>query len=81
MVPPSPSLTPQVLLPNMSKVEGTTEEEKLLVVATTKCLCEFPPLQQARDLWNAVKEEAIRKVEGESRPPRPAPCYLLGLES
>jgi len=58
-------LMQQVWLPNIHLVEGS-EEEKVVLVATTKCLCELPQLQQSQELWTALKEAAVKKVEGKS---------------
>lgn len=61
-------LMQQVWLPNMHLVDGT-DEDKAVLVATTKCLCEFPPIQQVQELWAALRDAAVKKVEGKGQGP------------
>ena len=60
---PPPPLGCQVWLPNMPMIEGL-DEEKLLAVATTKCLCEFPAMRQHQDLWASLKDAVTKKLQG-----------------
>ncbi len=53
----------QVWAPSMASVEGPSEE-KLLAVATCRCLAELQPLQQARPAWEAVQQALAAKVQG-----------------
>ena len=48
----------------MHLVDGM-EEEKVVLVASTKCLCDFPAIQQSQELWSALRDAAVKKVEGE----------------
>ena len=42
------------------------DEEKLVLVATAKCLADFPQLQQSHpQLWTAMRDEALKKAQGE----------------
>jgi hypothetical protein len=69
-------LMQQVWLQNMYLVDGM-DEEKAVLVATTKCLCEFPPIQQSHpDLWAALRDVAIKKLGGELFSPL---CHLLEM--
>ncbi|KAG1661631.1 hypothetical protein FOA52_002861 [Chlamydomonas sp. UWO 241] len=58
-------LVQQVWLPNMGLVDGT-DEEKVVLVASTKCLCEFPAMQQSTELWTALRDAAVKRVEGKT---------------
>ncbi|GAX80072.1 hypothetical protein CEUSTIGMA_g7510.t1 [Chlamydomonas eustigma] len=61
-------LVQQVWLPNMHLVSGS-DEEKVVLVATAKCLCDYPPLQQAKELWTALKDEAVKTAQGQGGVP------------
>ena len=52
-------------VPSMASVDGA-DEQKAVLVATTKLLCEYPPLQQQQPLWTALKEAAVKSIEGGS---------------
>jgi hypothetical protein len=52
----------------MHLVSGS-DEEKVVLVATAKCLCDYPPLQQAKELWTALKDEAFKTAQGEQLVP------------
>lgn len=45
--------------------DGSTDEEKVILVATAKCLCEGPLIQD-QALWAAVRDAAKRKKDGSS---------------
>ena len=58
------SHTCQVWLPNMHLADGS-DEEKVVLVATAKCLCEFPPLKTAQpELWAALRDAAVKQAQG-----------------
>lgn len=59
-------LLQQVWIPSMVNVEGF-EEEKLLAVATTKCLTECPAVYQNQALWAQLHEALVQKMEGRSQ--------------
>ena len=56
----------QVWLPNMHLV-SSPEEEKVLIVASTKCLCESPLVQQSQEFWAALRDAAVKRVQGAAR--------------
>ena len=58
-------LLQQVWLPHMSQLlaDGSTDEEKVILVATTKCLCESALIQN-QSLWVALRDAAKRKTDG-----------------
>jgi exportin-2 (importin alpha re-exporter) len=58
-------LVQQVWLPNMGLVDGT-DEEKVVLVASTKCLCEFPAMQQSTEVWTQLRDATVKHVEGKS---------------
>mmetsp|Transcript_33790 Transcript_33790/g.100617 ORF Transcript_33790/g.100617 Transcript_33790/m.100617 type:complete len:935 (-) Transcript_33790:308-3112(-) len=58
-------LMQQVWVPSMSTIDGS-DEEKVVLVASTKCLCEYPALQQAPELWSQLKDATIKRVEGKT---------------
>lgn len=49
----------------MLSIEGS-EEDKLLSVASAKLLCDSPAVQAVQPLWAALKEVAVKKLEGGS---------------
>jgi hypothetical protein len=53
----------QVWAPSIASVEGLSEE-KLLAVATCRCLAELQPLQQAKPLWDALQQALAAKLQG-----------------
>jgi hypothetical protein len=49
----------------MNLLEGR-DEEKVLLVASAKCLCEFPSLRAAQpELWAALRDAAVKQAQGE----------------
>eukprot|EP00955_Chlamydomonas_euryale_P098808 365171-Chlamydomonas_euryale.AAC.12 len=50
----------EVWVPSMSTIDGS-DEEKVVLVASTKCLCEYPALQQAPELWSQLKDATIKR--------------------
>ncbi len=53
----------QIWLPNMNQLEGA--DEKMMLVATARCLSELPPLQANTPLWSGLKDAAYKQLEGE----------------
>lgn len=67
----------------MTLVDGM-DEDKAVLIATTKCVCEYPPMQQSQELWRALRDAAVKRVEGRWRdlPVRDATCmHLLVCQS
>ena len=58
-------LLQQVWLPHMIQLlaDGSTDEEKVILVATTKCLCEGSLIADP-GLWAALRDAAKRRPEG-----------------
>lgn len=58
-------LLQQVWLPHMTQLlaDGSTDEEKVIIVATTKCLCESA-LNIDQGLWVALRDAARRRPDG-----------------
>lgn len=54
----------QVWIPHLASGDGSEEDDKVMLVATTKCLCECPAVQQQQELWNTLREAALKKVQG-----------------
>jgi exportin-2 (importin alpha re-exporter) len=53
----------QVWAPSIASVDGQ-DEEKLVAVATTRCLTEMPALQQAQPAYEALKQALLTQLQG-----------------
>ena len=56
-------------------------EQKAVLVATTKLLCDFPGLQQQQPLWAGLRDAAVKGLEGEQAMAWVVLCWDWGGET